>query len=83
MDLLVIVYIVIIGLCIYSHLKIVISFGLFYLFLFLCPLSFGCFQEFAEARLYELWLKQKKLATRAEVGLVNTEEVSVMLFICV
>lgn len=32
-------------------------------------------QEFAEARLYELWLKEKRLATRAEVGLVNTEEV--------
>lgn len=36
----------------------------------------GCvLQEFAEARLYELWLKEKSLATRAEVGLVNTEEV--------
>ncbi|CAN0193620.1 unnamed protein product [Laminaria digitata] len=31
-------------------------------------------QEFAEARLYELWLKEKRLASRAEVGLVNTEE---------
>ena len=32
-------------------------------------------QEFAEARLYELWLKERRLATREEVGLVNTEEV--------
>lgn len=34
-----------------------------------------CTQEFAEARLYQLWLKEKRLGTRAEVGLVNTEEV--------
>lgn len=32
-------------------------------------------QEFAEARLYQLWLQEKRLATKEEVGLVNTEEV--------
>ncbi|CAM9957854.1 unnamed protein product, partial [Ectocarpus fasciculatus] len=37
--------------------------------------SYSCsMEEFAEARLYELWLKEKRLATRVEVGLVNTEE---------
>eukprot|EP00752_Nemacystus_decipiens_P009240 g8253.t1 len=37
--------------------------------------SFSCsMEEFAEARLYELWLREKRLATRAEIGLVNTEE---------
>ncbi|CAM9935921.1 unnamed protein product [Pylaiella littoralis] len=37
--------------------------------------AFSCsMEEFAEARLYELWLKEKRLATRAEVGLVDTEE---------
>ncbi|CAM9200237.1 unnamed protein product [Scytosiphon promiscuus] len=37
--------------------------------------AFSCsMEEFAEARLYELWLKEKKIATRKEVGLVNTEE---------
>ena len=34
-------------------------------------------QEYAEARLYQLWLKEKKLGTRADVGLVNTGEVRV------
>lgn len=41
------------------------------------PRMHACMQEFAEARLYEIWLKEKRLASRAEVGLVNTEEVSV------
>eukprot|EP00904_Undaria_pinnatifida_P007341 jgi/Undpi1/3737/HiC_scaffold_16.g07106.m1 len=37
--------------------------------------AFSCaMEEFAEARLYEIWLKEKRLASRAEVGLVNTEE---------
>ncbi|CAN0245159.1 unnamed protein product, partial [Ectocarpus sp. 4 AP-2014] len=37
--------------------------------------AYSCsMEEFAEARLYELWLKEKRLATKAEVGLVNTEE---------
>ncbi|CAB1098097.1 unnamed protein product [Ectocarpus sp. CCAP 1310/34] len=37
--------------------------------------AYSCsMEEFAEARLYELWLKEKRLVTKAEVGLVNTEE---------
>ncbi|CAM9651692.1 unnamed protein product [Sphacelaria rigidula] len=41
--------------------------------------AFSCsMEEFAEARLYELWLKEKRLASRMEVGLVDVEEVIVM-----